>query len=109
MAGNSGRKRSKVKNRVTDELETTGVGPAVSAEISLVPPLLVFLLTIVAFLPILQNGFVNWDDESFLVSNLNYRGLGWKEIHWMFTTCYLCFFMSLTLVSYVLYYVFLVM
>ena len=102
---NSGRKRSKVKNRVTDELETTGVGPAVSAEISLVPPVLVFLLTIVAFLPILQNGFVNWDDESFLVSNLNYRGLGWKEIHWMFTTCYLSSCMPLTWVTYGLDYV----
>ena len=47
---------------------------------SLVPPVLVFLLTIVAFLPTLQNGFVNWDDEAFLVSNPNYRGLGWKQI-----------------------------
>src|SRR5262245_16251159 len=102
---NSGRKRSKVKNRVTNDLETTGVGPAVSAEISLVPPVLIFLLTIVVFLPILQNGFVNWDDESFLVSNLNYRGLGWKEIHWMFTTCYLSSCMPLTWVTYGLDYV----
>src|SRR5262249_50027018 len=102
---NSGRKRSKVKNRGTDELETTGVGHAASAGISLVPPGLVFLLTIVVFLPILQNGFVNWDDESFLVSNPNYRGLGWKEIHWMFTTCYLSSCMPLTWVTYGLDYV----
>jgi hypothetical protein len=31
----------------------------VPAGVSLVPPILVFLLTIVAFLPTLQNGFVN--------------------------------------------------
>jgi hypothetical protein len=99
---NSGRKRSKVKSRATDELEATSAG---AAGISLVPPVLVFLLTIVAFLPILQNGFVNWDDESFLVSNPNYRGLGWKEIHWMFTTCYLSSCMPLTWVTYGLDYV----
>src|SRR5215475_3384450 len=103
---NSGRRRSKVKKQATDELEATGAGRAVSARISLVPPVLVFLLTIVAFLPILQNGFVNWDDESFLVNNSNYRGLGWKEIHWMFTSCYLSSCMPLTWVTYGLDYVF---
>ena len=70
------------------------------AGVSLVPPLLVFLLTIVAFLPSLQNGFVNWDDEAFLVNNPNYRGLGWKQIQWMFTNYYLSSCMPLTGVTY---------
>ncbi len=36
-----------------------------------------------AFVPVLQNGLVNWD-ESALVSNVSYRGLGWTEVKWMF-------------------------
>ena len=43
-------------------------------------------ITFVVFSSALQNDFVNWDDESFLVNNLNYRGLGWEQLRWMFTT-----------------------
>ena len=68
-------------------------------------PLLVFLLTIAAFLPALQNGFVNWDDESYLVENLHYRGLGWKQIRWMFTNCHMSSCMPLTNMTYGLDYV----
>lgn len=44
---------------------------------------LIALITIWAFVPVLQNGFVNWDDKA-LVSNAGYRGFGWGEIKWMF-------------------------
>jgi len=49
-------------------------------------PLLIALLTLVAFLPSLQNGFVGWDDKLTLVENQNFRGLGWEQLRWMFTT-----------------------
>jgi tetratricopeptide (TPR) repeat protein len=49
-------------------------------------PLSIVVLTFVAFLPSLQNGFVNWDDEAVLLDNPNYRGLGWQQLRWMFTT-----------------------
>jgi len=49
-------------------------------------PLLIALLTLAAFLPSFQNGFVSWDDELTLVENQNYRGLGWEQLRWMFTT-----------------------
>jgi tetratricopeptide (TPR) repeat protein len=71
----------------------------------LIIPVLVFIITVLAYLPTLQNGFVNWDDESFLVANPSYRGLGWKQIHWMFTTCYMSSCMPLTWVTYSLDYV----
>ena len=48
-------------------------------------PVLVMLLTVVAFFPVLQNGFVDWDDDVNIFKNLNYRGLGWKQLRWMFT------------------------
>ena len=69
-------------------------------------PVSIFIITIVVFIPTLQNGFVNWDDESFLVANSNYRGLGWQQFRWMFTTCYLSSCMPLTWVTYSLDYVF---
>jgi len=60
----------------------------------------------VVYIPALRNGFVNWDDESFLVANPNYRGLGWQQFRWMFTTCYLSSCMPLTWMTYSLDYVF---
>lgn len=43
------------------------------------------LLTVAAFFPVLHNGFVDWDDDVNIVDNLNYRGLGWQQLRWMFT------------------------
>jgi tetratricopeptide (TPR) repeat protein len=77
-----------------------------SSLVRLVIPAVIFVLTVLAYLPVLQNGFVNWDDESFLVNNFNYRGVGWQQIRWMFTTCYLSSCMPLTWVTYGLDYVF---
>jgi len=51
-------------------------------------PILAFVLGLVTFLvfsPALLNGFVEWDDQVNLLQNSNYRGLGWKQIGWMFT------------------------
>ena len=72
----------------------------------LVIPVLIFIITMLIYLPTLQNGFVNWDDESFLVANPSYRGLGWQQFRWMFTTCYLSSCMPLTWMTYSLDYVF---
>jgi tetratricopeptide (TPR) repeat protein len=69
-------------------------------------PVLIFIITMLVYLPTLQNGFVNWDDESFLVANPNYRGLGWQQFRWMFTTCYLSSCMPLTWMTYSLDYAF---
>lgn len=49
-------------------------------------PAVVFLATFASFFPVLSNGFVEWDDYENLVNNLNYRGLGWSQLLWMFTT-----------------------
>src|SRR5437879_3210461 len=49
-------------------------------------PSLVALLTLAAFLPALQNQFVRWDDDENFLDNLQYRGLGWMRLRWMWTT-----------------------
>jgi hypothetical protein len=44
------------------------------------------LATVVAFLPTLENGFVNFDDIENFLNNRSYRGLGLTHLRWMFTT-----------------------
>ncbi|RIK68554.1 MAG: hypothetical protein DCC65_02875 [Planctomycetota bacterium] len=39
----------------------------------------------VAFLPALECGF-NYDDDEVILRNENYRGLGWSNVRWAFTT-----------------------
>src|SRR6058998_1593140 len=49
-------------------------------------PLVVVLFTLAAFLPALQNQFVNWDDHENFLDNPHYRGLAWSHLRWMWTT-----------------------
>ncbi len=60
----------------------------------------VAVLTILAFTPSLQNGFVDWDDNVNLVRNVHYRGLGWEQIRWMFTTTLLGHYIPITWVTF---------
>jgi hypothetical protein len=44
------------------------------------------LLVAIAFLPALANGFVDWDDEVNFLENSQYRGLGWPQVRWAWST-----------------------
>lgn len=59
-------------------------------------PLGLALVTIAAFLPTFENGFVSWDDPRTLVNNPYYRGLGWTQLHWMFTSFLMGHYIPLT-------------
>jgi hypothetical protein len=52
-------------------------GPAV---LGLIP------VVLAAFLPVLENGFVNFDDEVNFLGNPSFRGLGRPQIAWAWTT-----------------------
>lgn len=43
-------------------------------------------LMLLAFFPVFGNGFVDWDDDQNFVDNPDFRGLGWAEVRWAFTT-----------------------
>jgi protein O-mannosyl-transferase len=58
-------------------------------------PALVALLTFISFLPTLQNGFVDWDDDRNIFNNPDYRGLGLTELRWMFTTLHMSLYRPL--------------
>jgi protein O-mannosyl-transferase len=40
----------------------------------------------IAFSPVLSNGFVDWDDQTWILENHSFRGLGWEQIQFAFTT-----------------------
>jgi Flp pilus assembly protein TadD len=40
----------------------------------------------IAFAPVLSNGFVHWDDQKVILENHSFRGLGWEQIRFAFTT-----------------------
>src|SRR5215510_13778500 len=61
-----------------------------------VVPIAVVLLTASAFYPILHNQFINWDDYKNIVENSFFRGLGWTNIQWMFTTFHMGHYQPLT-------------
>jgi Tfp pilus assembly protein PilF len=46
----------------------------------------VALATFAIFSPALRTEFVGWDDYDLLVDNPHYRGLGWEQLRWMFST-----------------------
>jgi len=51
--------------------------------------LLLAVPVVLALLPVLWNGFVLWDDDLNFLTNDAYRGLGWPQLRWMFTTFHL--------------------
>ncbi len=71
------------------ELETTNVGmqnrrSRLSGSVLFAAALVA--LALVAFSPILVNGFVNWDDDYNFVRNTNFHGWGWQTFKWASTT-----------------------
>src|SRR5580704_17067942 len=45
------------------------------------------LAAVAAFLPILDNRFVDqWDDGANFLENPSFRGLGWPQVRWAWTT-----------------------
>jgi tetratricopeptide (TPR) repeat protein len=59
-------------------------------------PIVVAVVTITAFLPVLRNGFVSWDDDRNFVENPNFRGLGLDQLRWMWTTFHMGHYVPLS-------------
>ena len=67
--------------------------------------LVVVLVTFGVFVSTLKSDFVNWDDATLLLDNLEFRGLGWTHLQWMFTTTLLGHWVPLTWMTFGLDYV----
>ncbi len=67
-------------------------------------PVLLGVLAFVAFLPALDGGFLDWDDDRNFLWNTGYRGLGLRELQWMFTATWMGHYIPLTWLSFGLNY-----
>ena len=59
-------------------------------------PFCVGVVTFIAFVPALRNGFVSWDDDKNFLANPHYRGLGLDQLAWMWTTFHMGHYVPLT-------------
>lgn len=64
--------------------------------LSLILPACVAIITFIAFLPVLHDGFVSWDDDKNFTENPNYRGLGPAQLRWMWTTFHMGHYVPLS-------------
>src|SRR3989454_633055 len=76
----------KRKSRELEVQAAVKASPSAQRWVRWLAPLLVVLFTLTAFLPTLQNQFVNWDDHENFLDNPHYRGLAWTHLRWMWTT-----------------------
>ncbi len=70
------------------ELKNKNEITARAAYIDWIVPFFIFLTVFLVFSPALKNGFVNWDDDRLILGCTAYRGLGWANLRWMFSTFY---------------------
>lgn len=63
------------------------------------------LAVVVVFGHGLYNEFVQWDDPINLIDNKNFRGLGWTQLRWMFSTTLMGHYIPLTWLTFGLDYV----
>jgi tetratricopeptide (TPR) repeat protein len=59
-------------------------------------PLAIAAITVIAFLPVLGAEFVAYDDPENFLQNRHYRGLGWSQLQWMWTTTHLGHYVPLS-------------
>jgi tetratricopeptide (TPR) repeat protein len=52
--------------------------------------------TFIGFAPSLDNQFVDWDDLENFATNTHYRGIGWAQLKWMWTTLLLGHYVPIT-------------
>ena len=63
------------------------------------PSFAVALITALAFVPTLRNGWVTWDDDKNFLENLLFRGLGAGQVEWMWSTFHLGHYVPLSWMS----------
>ncbi len=49
-------------------------------------PFLIALITVLFYLPVLHNGFINWDDPISIIQNYPIRSFNLDSLKWMFTS-----------------------
>lgn len=64
----------------------------------------VLLVTFMVYFPVLDNDFVNWDDDRYVTNNLLIRDFSWQTIKYFFTELYFMMYIPLTMITYTIEY-----
>jgi tetratricopeptide (TPR) repeat protein len=67
---------------------------------------IIFIVTTLAFLPSLNNGFINWDDGDYVTKNPDIMGFSIHNIAQIFSSTYVANYQPFTMLSYMLDYQF---
>lgn len=62
-------------------------------------PFVISFIIFIVFIPSLFNNYVDWDDAPNIVLNTEFRGLGLKQLKWMFTTFHMSHYQPLSWLS----------
>ena len=73
-----------------------GTAPAARRRLGFLLFVVVLVVSAAPFVPTLTGEFVNWDDDVNFTTNLGFRGLGWANLRWMFTTTLMGHWIPLT-------------
>jgi len=73
------------------------------AQRTLLLSLLLAAVVLVCYMPVVHNGFLNWDDDQYITDNPYVRaGLTWTTVKWAFTTYHGAYWMPLSWLSHAL-------
>jgi len=95
-------KKRKARIRSSDSPAGCALAPVSRAPLWLraMLPVAVGVCAVLAFLPALDAGFVDWDDDKVIVNNPYIRGMTSEHVDWMFTSYKMGHFHPLTWLSY---------
>ncbi len=62
------------------------------------------VMTLLAYLPVFQNGFINWDDDYYITGNKLIQGLDWAHLKAWFSQPFMGLYQPLVLLSFSLDY-----
>jgi len=69
-------------------------------------PVLIIILTLLAYIKAFDNDFVNWDDDRYVTLNPYITEFSWENIKYFFSNFYFVMYIPLTMVSYMIDYSF---
>jgi tetratricopeptide (TPR) repeat protein len=70
-----------------------------------IAPFAIAAIAVAVFSPALQYGFILWDDDRNFLNNPFYRGLGWAQVRWAFTSAVMGHWIPVTWLTFGLDYV----
>jgi len=90
------KKARKSRDRAAHGTLESRIEPRRDAAARWLVPIAIAAITVLVFLPVVGADFVAYDDPENFLQNRHYRGLGWTQLQWMWTTTHLGHYVPLS-------------